>query len=312
MKTSFDCSSQWFCNFAMDTVENFFKLQFYIKGYMNEFVFRDVDKGGFKKAFEHCKKWCSEHQAEIGLAEMALGATLIAFGLQTGDFDLGKDVVGTDFSTSGLTGASAGSGIAGIGGYILGSIGIAGAYTFAIPAFLLIGGGMSILGAAGYAVGDIAGKLLTPELGFLDIVASGSLLAVGVALIVDGGRRVVTDTRVLKVASKFANGVLQLAKITAKVLVRTMEELQRIVIELAKNPTADMTTVATASAGAAIGGGLAAGSVSVLGSHALGVVALSLGLVSAPVWPVIAGGAAGLALGVAAWKGVKNYKNNKN
>jgi len=31
---------------------------------------------------------------------------------------------------------------------------------------------------------------------------------------------------------------------------------------------------------------------------------ISLGFVSAPLWPVIAGGVAGLAVGLAAWKGV--------
>lgn len=55
-------------------------------------------------------------------------------------------------------------------------------------------------------------------------------------------------------------------------------------------------------AGTSLGGSVAAGSVTVLGSHALGGVALSLGLVSAPLWPVIAGGAAGLAVGYGAWK----------
>jgi hypothetical protein len=41
----------------------------------------------------------------------------------------------------------------------------------------------------------------------------------------------------------------------------------------------------------------------------LGAVALSLGLVAAPAWPVIAGGAAGLAVGLAGWKAVKKYRN---
>lgn len=64
-----------------------------------------------------------------------------------------------------------------------------------------------------------------------------------------------------------------------------------------------------ATARAVIGGHIAAGSVTVLGSHGLGAAALSLGLISAPVWPVIAGGAAGLAVGLAGWKVVKHYRN---
>ena len=61
--------------------------------------------------------------------------------------------------------------------------------------------------------------------------------------------------------------------------------------------------------GTAIGSGIPIGSVTVLGSQGLGAVALSLGLVSAPVWPLIAGGAAGLALGVAVWKGIQHFRN---
>ena len=34
-----------------------------------------------------------------------------------------------------------------------------------------------------------------------------------------------------------------------------------------------------------------------------------LELISAPVWSVIAGGAAGLAVGLAGWKAVKHFRN---
>ena len=106
-------------------------------------------------------------------------------------------------------------------------------------------------------------------------------------------------------------GVIQLAPATSEIIAKTWDELQSIITELAKTPAAGATAGTTAVAGAAIGGSLAAGSVTVLGSHGLGAVVLSLGLVSAPVWPIIAGGAAGLAIGVAAWKGVKHYRNKQ-
>ena len=67
------------------------------------------------------------------------------------------------------------------------------------------------------------------------------------------------------------------------------------------------TGAAMAAAGTAVGGSLAAGSVTVLGSQAIGSVALSLGVVSAPLWPVIAGGAAGLAIGYGAWKTARHF-----
>lgn len=93
-------------------------------------------------------------------------------------------------------------------------------------------------------------------------------------------------------------------------VVKTWEELQSMIEKLEKHPDAKDATLGIASGvttatGAVIGGHIAAGSVTALGSHALGGLALSLGLVSAPVWPVIAGGAAGLA----GWKAVKHYRN---
>jgi hypothetical protein len=128
---------------------------------------------------------------------------------------------------------------------------------------------------------------------------------------IDGARRIVKDERILKMASKFKDGVIQLAPQTTEIVVKTWDDLQNIVKELSKSPSGSVTAGTTAAAGAAIGGSLAAGSVTVLGSHGLGAAALSLGLVSAPVWPIIAGGAAGLAIGVAAWKGVKHYRNKQ-
>ena len=43
-------------------------------------VLRDDNNSGFKRALEYCKNWCSDHQAEVGVAEMALGAAVVAWG----------------------------------------------------------------------------------------------------------------------------------------------------------------------------------------------------------------------------------------
>jgi hypothetical protein len=53
------------------------------------------------------------------------------------------------------------------------------------------------------------------------------------------------------------------------------------------------------------GGSIAASSVAIAGSHTLGGLALSMGLVSAPLWPVIVGGVVGLGAGYTTWKVVK-------
>ena len=47
-----------------------------------------------------------------------------------------------------------------------------------------------------------------------------------------------------------------------------------------------------------------------LGSQALGGAAVSLGLISAPVWPIVAGIAGGAGIGYAAYKAIKYWKDN--
>lgn len=61
-------------------------------------------------------------------------------------------------------------------------------------------------------------------------------------------------------------------------------------------------TAAAGAGGAAVGAAYAAGTVTILGSSTLGGIGLSLGLVSAPLWPVIAGGAGAAGLGYVSWK----------
>ena len=259
------------------------------------------NKRGFQKALDYSKEWCEEHQWAVGIGEMALGAAVIAWGLHSGALHMGADVVGTELSDGAIIGGATGTSLGGIGGLILGGIGVAGTLTFGIPALAVASGGAIILGAAGYGAGDLVQKFLAPSGGFGDFLVGASTLTVGMALLIDGARRLLADSVVLKAASNIKNGIIYVAKLSAKVIARTWEELQALIDGLAGG-----ATVGTAVAvGSAIGGSLAASSVTVLGSHALGGAAISLGLVSAPVWPIIAGGAAGLAVGLAAWKGVK-------
>jgi len=271
---------------------------------MNEIVLHEPENRGFKKAFDYCKKWGGEHQAEVGVLEMALGTGIIAWAVQNGYVNFGTDIVGTEWSGEGLIGGALGAGIGGIGASILGSVGVvAGGTAFGIPAMLLVGGGSLILGAAGYGIGDLAQKFLPHHSGFSDFLSGAAPLAIGMALIIDGARRVLKDVRVLQIASNFKDGVIHLVNLTTKVIAKTLDEFKSFVKELAEHPVSAGASIGGAgAAGLAIGGSLAAGSVTVLGSSGLGAAALSLGLVSAPLWPVIAGGAAGIAIGVAAWK----------
>lgn len=288
-------------------------------------VMSGPDKAGFKKAFDFCKMWGSEHQAEIGVVEMAMGAGLIYWGLQNGLIEMGTDVVGSKWAD---IGGAAGVSLGSVGGPVIaatflksifvgGVSGVAGVTSIAaLPVIALVGGGAAIFGAFGYTAGGLAGKVadaFAPS--FADYVVDASIVTVGLALMIDGARRVANDDRVLAAASKFENGVIQLASEGPEIVANTWEELQKIIKELANEPILSFAKIGVAGAtgvGAAVGGSVAAGTVTVLGSHGIGALALSLGIVSAPVWPVIAGGAAGLAIGVAAWKGVKHFKNKSN
>ncbi|QLG88264.1 hypothetical protein HQ393_08395 [Chitinibacter bivalviorum] len=286
---------------------------------MSNIILRKPEQDGFIKARNACSQWANNHQAEIGVVEMAFGAGLIAWGVHNGFIDIGRDIVGSKLADLGGS-ISAGIGaIAGplIANTILKSVFIGGVTCIqgvtlvpAIPIIALAGGSAAILGMFGYTTSGLASKFL--ETDFADFVKDASIVAVGLALLVDGARRVIGDDRVQTVVSEIKNGVLKLSQNAGEIGVSSMDDFQKIIKELRQSPSGSVSAGAGMAAGAAVGGSLATGSVAVLGSHGLGALALSLGIVSAPVWPIVAGGAAGLAAGVAAWKGIKHLKSTRN
>lgn len=285
---------------------------------MNAITMSNDDTNAFNLALGYTKSWCINHQWEIGVAEMALGAAAVAWGIQNGVIEMGQDIVvrATTSSTIGEQAGAALGGTAGvIGGAILGGIGVAAAGTaIGIPAAVVIGGGALIFGSLGYTTGDLMNKFLNPPVDIGEFLGGASVLAVGLALLIDGARRVVSDQRVLRAASKLVKGVIHLSKVTGCILAETYSELTTLsksILSLPEN-TSDYagslaTGAALAATGTAVGSSLAAGSVTVMGSQALGSTALALGLVSTPVLPVIAGGVAGLALGYGAWKSARHF-----
>lgn len=284
---------------------------------MSEIIFSEPENSGFGWAFELCKAWAADHQAEVGVAEMALGAAVLSWGVMSGHIVMGHDLAASKLANvTGLAGLGIGAvGAAAIATTFLKGVFVGGVATVAgvtcIPAVAIIGGASLVLGAFGYVIGDKLDAFFNPAMGFADLLTGASITAVGAALIIDGARRIIKDERVLQAASKFKNGIIKLAPQATEIVAATWDELQVLVKELTKSPAAYATAGTTAVAGAAIGSSLAAGSVTVLGSHGLGALALSVGLVSAPAWPIIAGGAAGLALGVAAWKGIKHFRDRQ-
>ncbi len=265
------------------------------------------------------RRWCHENQLTVGIGEMALGASLIAWGVHNGAIDMGSQLVGTQLgggaNIESLAGATAGSGVGAVVGSIVGSIGIAGmGGAIGIPAAIIIGGGAAVLAMAGYTAGDILHNVVSSNIDYASIVGNGSLLLIGAALMVDGGRRFIGSDLVQAKLSSFKKDILHLKDISLDIIARTYEELCGYIEELKKLPEDSVDATFSAGSGsigavggAAAGGAIAASSVTVLGSSTLGGAAVSLGIVSAPLWPVIAGVAAGAGLGYATYKAVKYW-----
>jgi hypothetical protein len=289
------------------------------------------DKNGLNNFIDYCKNWSEEHQAEVGVTEMAIGAGLLSRGVMNGHIIVGQDILGSMLPD---IGAMAGAATGGIGSsaiaamflksiFIGGVTGVAGVTS--IPAIALIGGATLIFSSFGYVIGDVIERVIDPD--FMQLLSGGSILAIGVALMIDGASRIVKDVRVLQASSTFKNGVIHFAESSTGIVAKSFDELQskarelndeidRKIKELANHPDAEdvafkASAVSTIAGGSLLGGALAGGTVTVLGSHGLGAIALSLGLVSAPVWPIVAGGAAGLAVTLAAWRGVQSYRNKQ-
>ena len=260
------------------------------------------EKSGFQKILKSVGDFCEKHPCLVGSAEIVAGAGLIGLAIKFGAVEMGTHLVGLDggsFNVESLVGAG-GGGVAGSAASILGNLGIAtGGGAIGIPAALLGVAAAGVGVVAGYSAGDVVHNLLNHVPTFLNYIKVGSLLVVGTALIIDGCRRILGSEAFKKAWSSFQNGILHLADAASRVVCKSKKELSNY---LSSSQAGGASAVAGATAGAAIGTSVAASTVTVLGSHALGGLALSLGLVSAPLWPVIACGVGGAALGVGIWK----------
>lgn len=285
---------------------------------MKNVTLTNKDKKAFQKALDHTKDWCREHQWELGAAEMALGASAIAWAVHNGVIEMGHDIVASTFTENHLDlglGVASGS-LGALAGNALGSIGIVGAGGgIGIPALFVTLGGSIILGTAGYTIGNMATEFLKPAADFTAFFGSASVLAVGLGLVIDGAKRVVKDERLTDMKCNFKNRVIYLHDVSVEVVAQSADDLKSFAKELKKAPKnkVDWSGSVTASAVAGVGGSaagssLAASSVTLFGSQALGSLGLSMGVVSAPIWPVIAFGTTGCALGYGAWKCVQYYR----
>ena len=257
-----------------------------------------ADRYHFGRILAEVKAWGARHPALIGLAEMSAGAAILTAGIQSGAAELGVHVL---LTTGGKLGALAAGGPAALAAYALGSIGVAAlGGAVAVPAAVVRLCGTVLAGLAGYALGDLIQKIVDPVTA-LDMLAPASLVALGVALLLDGARRCTKDRRVAAAASAFRDGVIFLGKVVVGAVLSTLTEVEDWMADLARRPALGGTTVAFVAGSAVAAKAAAAASVTVLGSSTLGSIGLGLGLVSAPLWPVVAAGGAAAALCYSAW-----------
>lgn len=279
--------------------------------------FSEPERNGFAAALQSATRWAEQHGWQVGVAEIAIGGAMLAVGIESGAIELGHQLVVSvleDGQAEGLFGGAVGSALGALPGLVVKSIGVAAMGTaISVPALVLVGGGALVMGLAGYGTGRLVAEYLNQAPSFAELIGPGSLTLVGTALLLDGARRISSDPDVQRLVSQFSDGVLHLAEVAGQRLLLTKDQLlQHLVQEiraylsaLERDPLSAAATVAGVGAGAAVGGAVAASSVTVLGSSSLGAVALSLGLVSAPLWPVLAGAGGAAIASYGVWKYLK-------
>lgn len=250
------------------------------------------DRGALSRARKIAAEWCREHpQLLAGVAEMALGAALLSWGVHAGAIEMGTHLVGTAAditSTGGLAGAATGLAVGSVAAKIVGSIGIVGmGSAVGVPVGILALGAGGLLSTLGYTAGDVVEGLLT-RVDPVEFALGAGALGVGLALLIDGARRAAGDEAVRQGAAQVTATAVELFDATAEVVARTIADLARYRHDAAALGLATLAGLG----GAAAGGAYAASTVTVLGSKTLGSLALATGLISAPVWPVLLGAAA--------------------
>lgn len=242
-----------------------------------------------------------EHQMATGLAEMALGSGILYAGVQSGAGVLGAQILATAMPAAG---AATGGSIGAAAASLVGSIGVAAMGTaFGVPALVVTAGAAGVFALAGFAVGSGLEAFVAPP--WHDSIEPLGMTLVGITLILDGARRVLGDAKFAKLKAGVTGACIELGKISRPVVARTLAQLQALKPEDMEDAAGGAAAGgAMAILGGAGAGSLAMGSVTVMGSSTLGSAALAMGLVSAPLWPVVACTVAGGAIGYVGWKAI--------
>lgn len=270
--------------------------------------FSETELDALQRLRQYVTAWCGEHQCAIGVAEMALGAALVAIGWQNGAMQMGVDFVAHKLNpgwASELT--AAGAGVTGLATYFLGNVGLAAAGTaMCVPALALAGGAALVFGLAGYGAAKLVENFLhhAPNLG--DLLTATSLAAVGVCLLVDGARRI---PAVRETVARVRDAGMQLVRVARDAVIDSVAAFTQLAkTEITPflnslNKSGLLTALAGAASFGTAGAVVAPSFATLAGSSTLGSAAVGLGLMSAPVWPIVAGVGVGIAAtyGVLSW-----------
>ena len=197
---------------------------------MWSFKFDAGQRDTIASILKNAHSWAIKHKCVVGIAEIALGVGILQYGIQEGLITVGRHIVGTTLSSS-LKAGVASSGISAIGFSLLGNIGIAAlGGAIGVPSLILTGGASLVFGLAGYAVYDLMSKfnpLLEQGVGITSDLQGGSLVAISVALIIDGCKRLIGSDffqSVKQAVSSFVQGVLKLIKLACQVVFKNAKD----------------------------------------------------------------------------------------
>ena len=286
------------------------------------------EKNTFETLSEKFKVFAQKYKIELGVLEMAVGAGAICYGVNTGAISIGRDMVATLINGDSKIAQLLGLGTFGAAGALIasciGGIGVAaGGTAIGIPAAVVCGGATLVFGAFGYKAGDIISELMKDS---IPIIGT-SALVIGTALMLDGAMRLIPDeikSKLNMAISQFKSGIIFLVESTGKVVAQSLDVLSDLYSKVfeklkgySKNVPLQYIGATTGASiigvgGVALGTSVATSMVTVGGSSMLGSVALSLGLVSAPIWPVIAIGTVSAVVGTGVFIGLKKILSPKN
>ena len=194
------------------------------------FRFDQDQRDTIASLIQKARNWAKQNQCAIGVAEIALGVGLLKYGITQDLISLGTHVVGTAFDSSMKVGLAS-SGLAAMAGTLLGNIGIAAlGGAIGIPSVMLAGGAAIVFGCAGYGAATMISKfspLMSKATSLTMGLPGASLVAVAVALIVDGSRRIIGSNvfqTIKSAVSSFFNGVLKLVKLACTIVMKSAED----------------------------------------------------------------------------------------